>query len=144
MRESKCGNAGAVLDAGPSSEIHTTLLRIHSVFERLIYIASLANHGAGDDAGEEPADSTLGQMLGKEHQAVLENWLCLKLRDKIADLDAFAADQGRSAIEILRHWIQPRCHQRLIPAAALRLRGLFELELEILLPIVTAAGFTRD
>jgi len=49
VRES-CGNPGAVLAAGAGGEIHTTLLGIPSVFERLIYIGSLVKRGAGHGA----------------------------------------------------------------------------------------------
>jgi len=63
----------------------------------------------------------------------------------MADLEACGEDRGGTAIDLMRHWIQPRCHRDPIPAAALgSQRGLFELELEILWPIMAATAFPRD
>jgi hypothetical protein len=107
--------------------IRETLLAIPSVFERLIYVASLAS--------EPEADVAIA-----EHKAVFEEWLCLNLARKQADLEAHARRQHRPALELIRYWIQPRCHQSLIPASA---RGpereLFEIELEMLLPIFASS-----
>jgi hypothetical protein len=108
-----------------------------SVFERMVYIGSLVKPAAGHDAGEKPADRKARQMLRQEHQAAFERWLCLNLRDKMADLEACAEDQGQTPIEIMRHWIEPRRHPHLIPAGALvPQRDLFEMEFGILLQIV--------
>lgn len=103
-----------------------------SVFEQLICVAALQGHNG------DPADDPR-QPLRTEHQTVFEHWLSLKLAAKLADLEACAANDGSSALEIVRHWIQPRRHRGLIPNAALQAqRELFELEFEILLPIVAA------
>jgi hypothetical protein len=103
-----------------------------SVFEQLKCIAALHEQSG------EPTDDPR-RPLRTEHQTVFEHWLSLKLAAKIADLEACAANEGVSALEIVRHWIQPRCHCGLIPDVALPpQRELFELEFEILLPIVAA------
>jgi hypothetical protein len=45
----------------------------------------------------------------------------------------------------MRYWIQPRRHRNLIPADALgSQRGLFDLELEILWPILAATAFAGN
>jgi hypothetical protein len=125
--------------------LQTTPVGLFSVFEQLIRIASLVNQGGQDDPGEGSADRRPRLLLRTAHHAVFERWLYLKFRDKIADLDACAADQGRSSLEIVRYWIQPRRQQRLIPPGALRSqRDLFDLEFEILLPIVAANSDTES
>jgi hypothetical protein len=116
--ENICGNACAVSAAAAGGDVHTTLVRMHSVFERLIYIGTLVNHRAGRDPGEEPAERKARRLLRKEHQAVFERWLCLSLRDKMADLEACAEDHGGTVLEVVRYWILPRCHPGPIPAAA--------------------------
>jgi hypothetical protein len=103
--------------------IRETLLGIPSVFEQLIYVASLA--------AEPQADGAVAQ-----HKAVFEEWLCLNLARKQADLEAHAKRQHQPALELIRHWIQPYYHESLIPRSALAPeRELFEIELEMLLPI---------
>jgi len=139
--ENICGKTCAVSAVAAGGEVHTTLVGMHSVFERLIYIRTLVNHGAGRDPGEEPAERKARHMLGKEHLAVFERWLCLGLGDKMADLEACAEDHGGTIREVMRYWILPHCHPNLIPVAALGpQRELFELEFEILLPIMAAAA----
>jgi hypothetical protein len=144
-RENGRGNIGAAPAAGPDGGMQVAPYGVASVFKELICIAALANQGGEDVPGEESANGTARPMLRTEHHAVFERWLYLKLRDKMADLDACAADQGRSPIEIVRYWIQPRCQQRLIPPDALRSqRDLLDLEFEILLPIVAANSDTSQ
>jgi hypothetical protein len=110
-----------------------------SVFERLITLASRANYECFRDGAEAPADNQPRQELRREHQAVFERWLCLTLQDKLADLDVCAENRGLSVLEVIRPWMARGCRQNLIPAAACQpQQDLFELEFEILLPIVRA------
>ena len=107
------------------SDLTSTLLGIPSVFERLIYVASLANIDSGGDRDH--------QVVRAEHQAVFEDWLALSLRDKHVDLEVCAADQGHTTSGMMRHWIQPSNYQDLIPLSALApQRELFIMELEVL------------
>lgn len=111
------------------SELHATLLGIPSVFERLIYVASLAN-GVSDGVESQ-------QAVRAEHQAVFEDWLALNLRDKQADLEVCAADLGHSASGLMRHWIQLRQQRHLLPSSALApQRELFMMELEVLFVVI--------
>jgi hypothetical protein len=47
------------------------------------------------------------RLLRKERQAVSKRWLCLGLRDSMADLEACAEDHGGTVFEVVR-W--PRLH----------------------------------
>jgi len=108
-------------------DLSSTLRGIPSVFERLIKVASLANI---EPEGDQEA-------VHAEHLAVFGSWLVLSLRDKHADLEVSAADQGRSAAGMMRHWIQPSHYQDLIPRSALAIeRELFIMELEVLFLVV--------
>jgi hypothetical protein len=122
VRENTCGNAGAVLAAGPGGESRTTLIGMRSVFERLVYIASLAN---------------VGRLPRTEHAAVFEEWLRLGLEQKREDLETYAHRRGLPPHELVREWLQRHSYEALIPCGALRPeRELFEMDLEVLLPIL--------
>ena len=111
------------------SDLSSTLPGIPSVFERLIYIASLANTDTEVDRDQE--------AVRAEHQAVFEDWLAMSLGHKHADLEVCAASQGRSATSMMRHWIQPSHYEDLIPLSAVApQRELFVIELEVLFLII--------
>ncbi len=111
----------------------------HSVFERLIYVGTLINQLAGLYGGEGPDGGTLRQTLRREHRVAFERWLCLNLEDKMSDLEAYANDHGGTVLDVLRCWILPHCNPNLIPpGAAAPQRELFELDFEVLLPIMAA------
>lgn len=115
------------------SDIHSTLLDISSVFERLIYIVSWANR---KDSGET-ASSSGRQVLAKEHLAAFEEWLRLSLEQKLEDLKTCAHRQRRLPHELVLRWLRPRCYETLMPAGALPAeRELFRMDLETLLPIL--------
>lgn len=117
------------LEYPDDSELFATLLGIPSVFERLIYVASLALDGS-DGNGRQGA-------LRAEHQAVFENWLGLSLQEKQADLEVCGAGQGHSLPGMMRHWIEPHHHQCLIPESAPSVqRELFIMELEVLFLVI--------
>jgi hypothetical protein len=107
-----------------------------SVFQRLISLGSFDEKGSRDGDGEADGIRTR-HMLRMEHQVVFEQWLWLNLGDKLADLEACAETQDRTAIDIVRHGVQPRFHKNLIPETALGpQRELFDIEMEILWPCV--------
>src|SRR5579862_314132 len=126
QREHTGAGVGVVLAASRGGIMHAKADRT-SVFEQLICIASFTSRADEEDTGEAAANTTEKQMRCAEHNAVFDCWLSLKLLDKLADLDVCAADQGWSSLEIVRHCIQTRYQQRLIPTEALQpQRDLFE------------------
>jgi len=86
------------------SDLSSTLRDIPSVFERLINVASLPNIDPEGDRDHEAVHA--------EHLAVFGSWLALSLRDKHADLEVCAADQGRSAAGMMRHYDPTSCARK--------------------------------
>jgi hypothetical protein len=122
-------------DASPGNvkDIHSVLLAIPSVFERLVYIASLADR---NDMGEE-AGARSRRVLRTEHSAVFDEWLCLSMEQKVEDVKTYAGGQRRPSHELMRLWLQPHCYEILIPPGSLSpARELFREDLEILLQIL--------
>ncbi len=135
-------SAGAGDSAAPApvsfNELPAKLRTLPSVFERLIYVVLLFKQAPGA-SGEGPDGAKSKQIVQQEHRAAFEHWLALKLRDKVEDLELCAERHARSPLDVLREWIPPQSHRMLIPSMATQpQRSLFELEFEILLPIVAA------
>jgi hypothetical protein len=115
------------------SDIHSALLEIPSVFERLIYIVSLANRKAVG----ETASARVRRVLAAEHMSVFEKWLGLSLEQKLEDLKTCAQRQRRLPHELVLRWLRPRRYETLMPPGALPAeRELFRMDLETLLPIL--------
>jgi hypothetical protein len=115
------------------SDIHSALLEIPSVFERLIYVISL---GKRKDSSET-ASARVRRLLVTEHSAVFEEWLRLSLEQKLEDLKTCAHRQRRPPHELVLSWIRPGCYEKLIPPGALPPeRELFRMDLETLLRVL--------
>jgi len=107
---------------------------IPSVFERLIFIISLANRPDNCETGG-------GELVRAEHTAIFETWLSLSLEQKLEDLSTCAHWKQWTPHDLARQYLQPPCYKKLIPAGALLPeRELFEMELETLLPLLARSG----
>jgi hypothetical protein len=68
---------------------------------------------------------------------VFEAWLCLSLEDKMADLDEWASQFGRSRADLAQQWLQPYSSECLAPSDALIPEvALFRSDLALLRPMI--------
>jgi len=132
-----------------------------SVLERLVYLASLRDLHTGEyqdqvlealmalKLGKAETDSDrrgeqvigfrcgkaeLDHALRREHLAVFEDWLCLNLRQQIAQIERYALRQGIPLRALSREWIHEKSYERLTPSGAMPFqRRLFLTDLEIVL-----------
>lgn len=112
------------------------------MFERLTYFTFVQNPAARcalcSSLGlEEYEDRQVEAALWKEHHAIFEDWLCMSLERKLADLEEYSSRQDRSLVEVALGWFDPISAQRLIPrgAQAPEIR-LFQNDVELLLRII--------
>src|SRR5258707_14033882 len=99
-----------------------TLLQIHSVFGRLVYLSSLRNavtgkyehHGLALMFGEDEAR----RALRKSHTRTFAEWLSFNLEHQQADLDLYLSTVGASKPDILKNWLSVATYRTFIPSSA--------------------------
>jgi len=141
--------------------VHSTVSILPSLLERLVFLAHLREPDTGQysdrtiDAllalrlgktGTGPArrlDQVIGlrcarpaldRALSREHLAVFEEWLCLKMRQQMAELERYASSEDIPPHTLFRQWIDEGSHKELIPSGAMAVqRDLFLTDMEIVL-----------
>jgi hypothetical protein len=136
-----------------------------SVLERLIYLASLKDRNTGEyqdqvlegllalKFGKPETDSDgrgeqviglrrrkaeLDRALQHEHLAIFEDWLCLNLRQQLAQLEYYASRHGIPSRTLSGEWIHEKSYERLTPSDAMpSQRRLFLTDLETVLTILS-------
>jgi hypothetical protein len=129
-----------VLERSASGDLwKNTLSRIHTIYGRLVYLASLRDansgvyrhHGLMAMFGRE--EST--KALRESHKGVFEEWLNLPLAEKHAELLSYLNSLDESPAVVLEHWM--RAYRSLIPDGMRKPEvELFSRDLDALLEIV--------
>jgi len=126
--------------------VHSAISIIPSLLERLIFLASLREPDAGEykdqvleallalkfgKPGTDPVPrceqavpapcgrAELDRALRREHLAVFEDWLCLNLRQEMAELGRYASSQGITPLTLFRKWAGEESYERLLPSGAM-------------------------
>ena len=120
--------------------VRSALSTISSPLERLIFVASLRDLATEADQ-RLPAlkfyRAEVGHVLGVEHTAIFEAWLCLNLQQQMLELKRYVSNQEASAGAFLDEWTYRKPYQRLIPSGAMQAqRDLFVRDMETILRIL--------
>ncbi len=129
-------------DETPAAELWSrTLVQIHSVFGRLVYLASLRDPHSGQYQhfgfsqrfSEREADKT----IRRSHVNVFTDWLCFSLEQQRADLVSYLDSVGQDRRTILANWREWPPFMNWIPAQSRPAdRELFRSDLEMVLEMV--------
>jgi hypothetical protein len=122
--------------------VSSALSTISSPLERLIFVASLRDLATEADQ-RIPAlkfyRAEVGHVLGVEHRAIFEAWLCLTLEHQTLELDRHLSNQEAPRRAVLGEWTQQKSYRRLIPPNAMRAeRELFVADMESILRILVS------
>jgi hypothetical protein len=109
-----------------------------SLLERLIFVTSLRDP---NNKERIPALKLNGaecdRVLGAEHRAIFDAWLCLSLQQQALELDRHVSNQEPPRRAVLGEWTQQKSYQRLIPPDAMQPeRELFVTDMETILRIL--------
>ena len=122
--------------------VRSALSTISSPLERLIFVASLRDQAT--EAGQRiPAlkfyRAEIGHVLGVEHMAVFEAWLCLNLQQQALELKRYVSNQEAPTGAVLDEWTHQKPYRRLIPSGAIQAqRALFLVDMEAILGILVS------
>jgi hypothetical protein len=158
----------AVFNKACTEFVRSVLSILPSLLERLVSLASLRDLDTGEyqdrvlealltlKFGKAETDSARldGQAIGlrcgsaeldralrQEHLAVFEDWLCLSLRQQIAQLEGYASRQGASSRVLFGQWMHARSYERLVPSSAMPFqRRLFATDMETVLTTLSVDG----
>jgi hypothetical protein len=141
----KIGSWPKITSGKAAGPLGAVVADMPSVFQRLVYVVSFncleTRRRLGDDCpGQFPEWVDGGEnaraAIVRQHQLVFEDWLCLSLEQKLADLEEWASRLGRPRADMARDWLQPRPLACLLPPGVMAPeRDLFRYDLELLLPI---------
>ena len=142
----------ATLERGAVSNLwRNTLLRIPSVFGRLVYVSSLRNpnngryehHGLALIFGHDDAN----KALKKSHIQLFAEWLTFNLEQQKADLDLYLSGLPDNREIVLENWLKLAPYRNLIPSSVRGIeRRLYITDLTALLVVLRsgAAGAGPD
>jgi hypothetical protein len=122
--------------------VRSALSTISSPLERLIFVTSLRDLATEADQ-RIPAlkfyRAEVGHVLGVEHTAIFEAWLCLNLQQQMLELKRYVSNQEASPGAVLDEWTHQKPYQRLIPSGAMQAqRDLFVTDMEAILRILVS------
>ena len=118
-----------------------TLLQIHSVFGRLVYLSSLRNavtgkyehHGLALVFGEDEAR----RAIRKSHATAFEEWLSFNLEERKADLDLYLSTVEADKATITKNWLNVATYKTFIPSSTKTMeRRLYTAEIEALIELL--------
>jgi hypothetical protein len=123
--------------------VRSVLSTISSLLECLIFITSLRDPKTGDYKERVPAlkfyTAEVDHVLGVEHRAIFEAWLCLNLQQQTLELESHVSNQEAPRRAVLGEWTQQKSYQRLIPPDAMHAeRELFVRDMETILHILVS------
>jgi len=117
-----------------------TLVRIPTLFGRLLYLASLRSQTK--DGYEHPVLAQMvgveeaGETLRRSHTRVFQDWLCLNLEQQKADLHEYLEESPNPA-ETLANWAASTAWQNWMPPTAQDVeRRLFLGDLDTLMALL--------
>ncbi len=138
--------AGVAFDRSASADLwRNTISQIHSVFGRLVYLASLRNpnngsyehHGLALVFGEDEAN----KALKSSHCAVFAEWLSFNLEQQKADLDLYISALFEDKRVVVETWIRLAPYRNLLPASARSVeRRLYITDFTALLELLKGAN----
>ena len=126
--------------------VHSNVSMIASLLERLVFLASLRKPDTDEyydcardrllalksgkaearafQRGEQSiglrcTDAELDNALRQEHLAVFEAWLCLNMRQQMAELERYASSQDIPPDTLSRQWVDGKSYEGLIPSSAI-------------------------
>ena len=115
--------------------VRSALATISSLFERLIFVASLKDPITGDFKERILAlkfgRAEVDRVLSVEHRAIFEDWLCLNLEQQALELDRHVSNQEAPPGAALGEWTNETSYQPLIPPGVMQAqRDLFVRDME--------------
>jgi hypothetical protein len=131
-----------VLERGAAADLwRVTLLRIPSVYGRMVYLSSLrdANNGRYQHYGLAQAfgDEESHRSLASSHTEAFRQWLNFDLEQQKADLDLYISSLEGDRRALLYTWRRLRPYEYLIPAEVRQVeRELYLADLHALLGLL--------
>ena len=112
-------------------------------FGRLVFVVVLQNPETRDHLSRLlPLDHDCDKValaLCRQHHEIFEDWLCLGLEDKLADLEAYASGLGEAVGSVANQWLSLDQRDYLVPRDALPPeKRLFQSDAEALLIILAS------
>jgi len=126
--------------------VHSKVSAIPSLIGRIIFLASCRKPDTGeynDSALEARAigspcgGAKIDQALRHEHLLVFEDWLCLNMRQQVAEMELYASGQDVAAPLLFRKWLAEKDYLRFIPTGVSPIQHkLFVADLEAVLAVL--------
>jgi hypothetical protein len=118
-----------------------TLLRIPSVFGRLVYLSSLRSavtgkydhHGLALTFGEDEAR----RALRKSHARAFAEWLGFNLEEQKADLDLYLSTVAADKSSIVENWLTVAAYKTFVPNSATTVdKRLYAADIEAIIALL--------
>jgi len=137
----KSGGADRIERTAAADLWRNTLLRIPSVFGRLVYLSSLRNavtgkyehHGLALMFGEDDAR----RALRKSHSRAFAEWLTFNLEQQKADLDLYLSTVAADKPSIVDNWLTVAAYKTFVPNSATTVeKRLYVADIEALIALL--------
>lgn len=137
----KNGGADRIERTAAADLWRNTLLRIPSVFGRLLYLSSLRNmvtgkyehHGLALMFGEDDAR----RALRKSHARAFAEWLGFNLEQQKADLDLYLSTVAADKPSIVKNWLTVAAYKTFVPNSATTVeKRLYIADIEALIALL--------
>jgi hypothetical protein len=137
----KSGGADPIERTAAADLWRNTLLRIPSVFGRLVYLSSLRNavtgkyehHGLALMFGEDDAR----RALRKSHSRAFAEWLKFNLEQQKADLDLYLSTVAADKPSIVDNWLTVAAYKTFVPNSATTVeKRLYVADIEALIALL--------
>jgi hypothetical protein len=129
-------------DETPAAELWSrTLVKIPSVFGRLVYLASLRDLHSGRyqhfGFAQRFSESVADQTIRRSHKNVFMDWLCFSLEQQRQDLENYLKSLEGDHAVIVQNWLQWPPFMNWIPVQTKPAdQELFRSDLEIILDLI--------